>query len=70
MGLAYRLRPVDMLAGVETDAEFLAVNPGGVTLGEAERAYVARTSAREAYRRAMETCQGTKAWAARADSGQ
>jgi glutathione S-transferase len=29
MGLAYRLRPVDMLAGVEHDAEFLAVNPGG-----------------------------------------
>jgi glutathione S-transferase len=29
MGLAYRLRPVDLLAGVEDDAEFLAVNPGG-----------------------------------------
>jgi glutathione S-transferase len=27
MGLAYRIRPVDMLAEVE-DAEFLAVNPG------------------------------------------
>src|SRR6201996_8074281 len=29
MGLAYRLRPVDMLAGVENDPEFLAINPGG-----------------------------------------
>ena len=29
MGLAYRLRPVDLLAGVETDTAFLAVNPAG-----------------------------------------
>jgi glutathione S-transferase len=29
MGLAYRLRPVDLLAGVEKDPEFLAVNPAG-----------------------------------------
>jgi glutathione S-transferase len=29
MRLAYRLRPVDMLAGVENDPEFLAINPGG-----------------------------------------
>jgi glutathione S-transferase len=29
MGLPYQLRPVDMLAGVENDPEFLAVNPGG-----------------------------------------
>jgi glutathione S-transferase len=29
MGLAYRLRPVDLLAGVENDPEFLAINPGG-----------------------------------------
>lgn len=29
MGLAYRLRPVDMLAGVEKDTEFMAINPGG-----------------------------------------
>jgi glutathione S-transferase len=27
MGLPYRLRPVDLLAGVKDDAEFLAVNP-------------------------------------------
>jgi glutathione S-transferase len=29
MGLDYRLRDVDLLAGVENDAEFLAVNPSG-----------------------------------------
>lgn len=29
MGLPYRLRSVDLLAGVENDPEFLAVNPSG-----------------------------------------
>ena len=29
MGLPYRLRDVDLLAGVENDAEFLAINPSG-----------------------------------------
>ncbi len=29
MGLPYRLRGVDLLAGVENDSEFLAVNPAG-----------------------------------------
>lgn len=29
MGLAYRLRDVDLLAGVENDAEFLEINPAG-----------------------------------------
>lgn len=29
MGIPYRLRPVDLLAGVEDDAEFLAANPAG-----------------------------------------
>lgn len=29
MGLAYKLRPVDLTAGVENDPEFLAINPGG-----------------------------------------
>ena len=46
----------------------LAKRAGGVVLGELERDYVARTSAREAYKRAMETCQGTKAWAAEAEA--
>ena len=44
----------------------LARRAGGVALGEAERAYVARTSGREGYKRAMETCQSTRAWAAKA----
>jgi len=34
-------------------------------LGAAEKAYLARTTGRDAYKRAMETCQATKAWAAR-----
>jgi glutathione S-transferase len=29
MGLPYRLRDVDLLAGIEDDAEFLAINPAG-----------------------------------------
>lgn len=29
MGLAYRLRPVDLRAGLEKDTEFLAINPAG-----------------------------------------
>jgi glutathione S-transferase len=29
MGLTYRLRPVDLIAGVENDPEFLAINPAG-----------------------------------------
>jgi glutathione S-transferase len=46
----------------------LAQRSGGVTLGEAERAYVVRTSGREAYKRAMQTCHATRAWAAEASS--
>ena len=42
----------------------LARRFGGVTLGAAEQAYLARTSGREAYKRALETCQAThRAWA-------
>lgn len=41
----------------------LARRNGGVALGEAEQAYVARTSGRGAYKRAMETCRATRAWA-------
>jgi glutathione S-transferase len=40
----------------------LAARTGSFALGEVERAYVARTSGREAYKRAMETCHATKAW--------
>jgi glutathione S-transferase len=39
---------------------------GCAALGEAEQAYIARTSGREAYMRAMETCHATRAWAAEA----
>lgn len=46
----------------------LAKRAGGVVLGKAEKEYVARTSARGAYQRAMDSCQGTKAWAARAEA--
>ena len=42
-----------------------AQRAGGVRLGAAEEAYVARTTGREAYKRAMDVCRGTKAWAAR-----
>ncbi|MGH6986309.1 MAG: glutathione S-transferase family protein [Caulobacteraceae bacterium] len=44
----------------------LAQRNVGFQLGQSERAYVARTRGREAYGRAMDTCQATKAWAARA----
>jgi glutathione S-transferase len=44
----------------------LATGAGGVVLGEAEPAYVVRTSGRKAYKRAMETCHATRAWAAKA----
>ena len=43
---------------------------GGIALREAEQAYVARTSGREAYKRAMETCQATKAWWTAEGAGQ
>ncbi len=44
----------------------LAQRAGGIRLGVAEQAYVTRMNGREAYTRAMETCQATKAWAAEA----
>jgi len=47
----------------------LAQRAGGVTLGEAEQAYVDRTSARDGYQRAMDRCEGTKAWVARVKAG-
>jgi len=49
-----------------TYALMLAQRSGGIALGEAEQAYVARTSGRKAYKRALETCEATKAWLARA----
>lgn len=47
-----------------TYALLLAHRTGCFTLGDVERAYVARTTARDSYARAMESCQATKAWAA------
>lgn len=41
----------------------LARRFGGLTVGEAEQAYMARISGRDAYKRAMDTCRDTKAWA-------
>lgn len=41
-----------------------AQRTGNAVLSETEQAYVARTTGREAYKRAMDTCQATKAWAA------
>lgn len=43
----------------------LAQRSGSFVLAEPERAYVARTTARPGYQRAMDACQATKAWAAR-----
>jgi glutathione S-transferase len=50
-----------------TYALTLAQRGTGFALGEVEQAYMARTTARDAYKRALETCQATKAWLARAD---
>src|SRR5207344_1380354 len=44
----------------------LAQRSGAFALGEAEKTYVARTNGRGAYKRAMETCNATRAWAAEA----
>lgn len=47
----------------------LAVRTSGVTLTDAERAYVARTTGRDAYARAMDACAATKAWVASLKAG-
>jgi glutathione S-transferase len=46
-------------------ALLLGLRTGNYVPGSAERDYLARTTARPAYLRAMESCQATKAWAAR-----
>jgi glutathione S-transferase len=43
----------------------LAQRGGSVVLGDAEQAYVARTTGREGYKRAMAACHDTRAWVAR-----
>ena len=44
----------------------LANKGAGIPLSEAEQAYMARTTGRDAHKRAMEICQATKAWLASA----
>ena len=48
----------------------LAQRSGGVTLGEAEQGYMARTRGRDGYKRALEACQATRAWLLAAAAGQ
>jgi glutathione S-transferase len=45
----------------------LGKRAAGVIFNDTEREYVARTTARDGYKRAMDACPGTKAWAARAE---
>jgi glutathione S-transferase len=42
----------------------LASRAGGVVLGEAEKSYLARTTGRDGYKRALDSCPATKAWLA------
>jgi glutathione S-transferase len=49
-------------------ALLLGLRTGDYTPGSVERAYLTRTTTRPAYARAMESCQATKAWAARSPS--
>jgi glutathione S-transferase len=57
----------DAFTAADISAHFglqLAQGFAGVPLGEAERAYLARLGERDAYKRALETCQAMKAaWA-------
>jgi glutathione S-transferase/3-isopropylmalate dehydratase len=46
-------------------ALLLGLRTGNYVPGSIERDYLTRTTARPAYARAMESCQATKAWAAR-----
>jgi glutathione S-transferase len=48
----------------------LAQRSVGFALGETERAYIGRTTGRDAYKRAMEACHDTRAWAARVAAKQ
>lgn len=41
-----------------------AQRTGNAVPSEAERAYLARTTARDAYRRAMDACYATREWVA------
>ena len=54
MGLAFKLRPVDLLAGVEQDAEFLAINPAGFIPAVGSRRVC--TSLLEGRKQGRQTC--------------
>jgi glutathione S-transferase len=64
-----RLAPLDRLRRYEISVIYaleLVRRGAGVTLGDAEQAYMARGAEREAYKCAMETCLASrKAWFAR-----
>jgi glutathione S-transferase len=72
--VARRLASFPYLAGDAFTAADISVayaleqaqRTGGHSQSEVERAYVARTTDRDAYRRAMDRCAATKAWAAEA----
>ena len=48
----------------------LAKKRGGIVLGEAERAYMARTTGRDAYKRALDSCPATKGFYASVPDGE
>ena len=48
----------------------LAQRNVGFAFGDLERAYVARTTARDGYKRTMEACHATRGWAAKVAAGQ
>jgi glutathione S-transferase len=71
LGLVRRqLERSDYLAGERFTAADISVTYAlqsaqrtvGYTLGEVERAYIARSTGRDSYRRAMDACAATKAW--------
>jgi len=58
-GEAFTAADISVTYGLE-----LAQRGARIPIGDVEKAYMARTTARPAYARAMDSCQGTKAWAA------
>ena len=70
--VARRLAATPYMAGQSFTAADISITyalefaqrAGGVALTEAERAYLARTTGRDGYRRAMDACPATRAWAA------
>jgi glutathione S-transferase len=73
-----RLADAPYLAGDEFTAADISVSYAldlaqrnvGYVFGEAVQAYHARATGREGYKRTMEACQATKAWAAQSAAGR